>query len=185
MADDDFPFDDADSDETNEGDTATQAAEDNKSIKQIRDALKREERARKTFEKEVVELREFRDGVLGERKEQAINQVFTEVGLNPKHAELFKRVNPDLAVDAVTADAIKAFASEYELVTSSGEVPEAPVSEPAGFTPVVTGTGSPNATQNADDIEEMLRKGDLDGVRKAFESGRVNKQAPWKQYNQG
>ncbi len=181
MPEDLFPSDDDDVD-TDEGDTAPQATEDNKTIKQMRDALDRAEKRVKSYERQVEKLSEFQTSVLTERKNQAVTQVFTEVGLSPKHAELFKKVNPDLEVDAVTADAVKAFASEYELAASGGEVPDAPEVKPEGFTPVTTGTGPGTLTQDADGIEELLKSGDLEGIRRAFESGRVNKQAPWKQF---
>lgn len=183
MSDDIEPFSSED-DEQDEG-TVVPQVEDNQSFKQLRDAYKRLERDTAKNNKELERLRTFEAEVLGERKETAINSVFTEVGLNPKHAELFKRVNPDLGVDAVTADAVKAFAAEFELATSAGEVPEAPAPEPVGYTPVATGTGSPVQRLTAEDIDELLRKGDLDSITRAFEAGRVNKEAPWREFSPG
>jgi hypothetical protein len=181
MAEDLFPSDDDDDVDTGEGDTAPPA--DNTTIKQMREALDRAEKRNKTYEKTVEKLTEFQSGVLAERKDQAVTKVFTEVGLNPKHADLYKKLNPDLEVDAITAEAVNAFASQYELATSSGEVPDAPEVKPAGFTPVTTGTAAPASKLTSEDINKMLADGDIDGVTKAFETGRVQKEdAPWAHY---
>jgi galactitol-specific phosphotransferase system IIB component len=175
MSDDSFPFsDDDDVDTPDEGATVT-PAEDNKTIKQMRDALERAEKRAKAYEKQVEKLSEFQTSVLAERKNQAVTQVFTEVGLSPKHAELFKKVNPDLEVDAITADTVKAFASEYELAASSGEVPDAPEVKPEGFTPFTTGNGSPVTMIDTAGILEKLKNGDFEGLTRDVEAGRVQK----------
>lgn len=181
MSDDIEPFS-LEDDGLDEGGSTPAVEDSNKSFKQLRDAYKKLEKDRAKEAKELERLRGFEAEVLGERKEKAITSVFNEVGLNPKHAELFKRVNPDVQVDSINADAVKAFAAEFELPTSAGEVPEAPAPEAVGFTPVTTGTGSPGGMLTADDIEEKLKSGDLDAVARAIAAGRVNKQAPWKQF---
>lgn len=181
MSDEVEPFS-VEDDELDEGVTAATPADDNKSFRQLRATANRFEKDLKAANKELERLQAFEAEVLGERKEKAISSVFTEVGLNPKHAELYKRVNTDLSAEAITADAVRAFAAEFDLATTTGEVPEAPVAEPVGFEPVTTGTGSPGGMLTADDIAEKLRNGDLDGVARAIQNGRVNKEAPWKQY---
>lgn len=178
MSDEDFPFE-AD-DAPDEGGSTPAVEDSNKSFKQLRDYAKKLEKDLAKERKDAERLRAFETEILTERKEKAITSVFSEVGLNPKHAELFKRVNPDVQVDSINADAIKAFAAEFELPTSAGEVPEAPAPEAVGFTPVTTGTGSPGGMLTADDIEEKLKSGDLEAITRAIESGRVNKQTPWK-----
>jgi uncharacterized protein YdaU (DUF1376 family) len=118
MADETLPYDDDDA--VDEGNAAPQA-DTNKSFAELRKAYNREEKARKALEKEVEDLRTFKSGIVEVQTQQAINSVFTEVGLNPKHADLFKAVNKELSPETVTKDAVAAFAAEYELVTNSGE----------------------------------------------------------------
>ena len=168
-------------DDENEGDAAPQA--DNSTIKQMREALERAEKRNKTYEKQLEKLTEFQNTVLGERREQAVTSVFTEAGLNPKHAELYKRLNPDIEVESITADAVNAFASEYGLAASSGEVPEAPEVQPEGFTPVTTGSAAPAQYISEEQIKEWLNRGDVEAVNAAYASGRVQKESvPWRQF---
>ena len=176
------PFDvDDDVVTTDEGDVAPSG--DNKTIKQMREAVERAERRAKNAEKQLEKLTEFQNTVLAERREQAVSSVFTEAGLNPKHAELYKRINPDIEVDAITADAVTAFAAEYGLATSSGDVPEAPEVKPEGFTPVTTGNAAPSASISDEQISQWLNEGNLEAVNKAFKDGRVQKESvPWRQY---
>ena len=77
--------------------------------KELREALERSQAAET---KAVSELREYKAGVL-----------FKDAGLQPKHAELFLKTNPDAEVTAETA---AAFADEYSL---------APVQVPASDAP--------------------------------------------------
>lgn len=180
MAEDEYPFDD--DTVSDEGDAATKE-EDNKSFAALRKAHNREEKARKALEKEVEELRTFKTGIVEVQREAAINSVFTEVGLNPKHAELFKAVNKDLEVDSISRDAVAAFAAEYQLVTNSGEAVEAPESAPSGFTPVTTGTAAPSQKHDAEWIRDQLRAGNLDEVAAAVKAGRVQRESvPWAKY---
>lgn len=180
MADEDtFPFDD--DEVSDEGDKAPE--KENQSFAALRKAHNREEKARKALEKEVEELRTFKTGIVEVQREAAINSVFTEVGLNPKHAELFKAVNKDLEVDSISRDAVAAFAAEYQLVTNSGEAVEAPESAPSGFTPVTTGTAAPSQKHDAEWIRDQLRAGNLDEVAAAMKAGRVQRESvPWAKY---
>lgn len=181
MPDDEVEPFSVDDDTEDEGDAAP--AGDNKTIKAMREALERAERRAKNAEKQVEKLSEFQTSVLAERREQAVSSIFTEVGLNPKHAELYKRLNPDIEVDAINADAVNAFAAEYGLATSSGDVPEAPEVKPEGFTPVTTGNAAPSATISDEQISQWLSEGNLEAVNKAFQDGRVQKESvPWRQY---
>lgn len=182
MADEDlFPFSD-DEVAADEGAKAPQA-DTNKSFAELRKAYNREEKARKALEKEVEELRTFKSGVVEVQTQTAINSVFTEAGLNLKHAELFKAVNKDVTPEAITAEAVAKFASEYELVTNSGESVEAPPEKPAGFTPVTTGTGPGAQKLDAEGILQKLRDGDFEGLSADVKAGRVQKESvPWTRY---
>jgi hypothetical protein len=180
MADDPFPFED--DSVQDEGDTAPQA-DTNKSFAELRKAYNREEKARKALEKEVEDLRTFKSGIVEVQTQQAINSVFTEVGLNPKHADLFKAVNKEITPEAISKEAVAAFAAEYELVTNSGEAVEAPETKPAGFTPVTTGTGPGTQKLGPDDILEKLKAGKLDELNADFQAGRVQRESvPWARY---
>jgi hypothetical protein len=180
MADETLPYDDDDA--VDEGNAAPQA-DTNKSFAELRKAYNREEKARKALEKEVEDLRTFKSGIVEVQTQQAINSVFTEVGLNPKHADLFKAVNKEITPEAISKEAVAAFAAEYELVTNSGEAVEAPEEKPAGFTPVTTGTGPGSQKLDAEGILEKLRKGDLEGLNADFKAGRVQRESvPWARY---
>jgi hypothetical protein len=152
MTDESLPFED----DSDEGDTAPQA-DTNKSFTDLRKAYIRKEKDLKALEKEVEDLRTFKSGIVEVQTQQAINSVFTEVGLNPKHADL--------------------------LVTNSGEAVEAPETKPAGFTPVTTGTGPGTQKLDADGILEKLKKGDIEGLNADFAAGRVQRESvPWARY---
>lgn len=179
MTDESLPFED----DSDEGDTAPQADAQNKSFAELRKAYNREEKARKALEKEVEDLRTFKSGIVEVQTQQAINSVFTEVGLNPKHADLFKAVNKEITPEAISKEAVAAFAAEYELVTNSGEAVEAPEEKQAGFTPVITGTGPGSQKLDAEAILEKLKKGDLEGLNADFAAGRVQRESvPWARY---
>jgi hypothetical protein len=180
MAEETLPYDDDDA--VDEGNAAPQA-DTNKSFADLRKYANRIERDLKKATAEVEELRTFKDGIVEVQTQTAINSVFTEVGLNPKHADLFKAVNKELSPETVTKDAVAAFAAEYELVTNSGEAVEAPEEKPAGFTPVTTGTGPGSQKLDAEGILEKLRKGDLEGLNADFKAGRVQRESvPWAKY---
>ena len=77
--------------------------------KELREALERSQAAET---KAVSELREYKAGVL-----------FKDAGLQPKHAELFLKTNPDAEVTAETA---AAFATEYSLAPVQAPASDAP-----------------------------------------------------------
>lgn len=176
---DDLPFED--DDVQDEGDTAPQA-DTNKSFADLRKYANRLERDLKKTTAEVEELRTFKSGIVEVQTQQAINSIFTEVGLNPKHADLFKAVNKELSPETVSKEAVAKFAAEYELVTNSGETVEAPEEKPAGFTPVTTGTGPGTQKLDAEAVLEKLREGKLDELGADFAAGRVHEPVPWTKY---
>jgi len=166
------PFDLDDDVEADE--EPSEAAGDNSSFAELRKAYKRTERQNKAFEKELTELREFKTTVVQEQRKGQIESVFTEVGLSPKHALLFEKVNPEAEI---TPEVVQTFAAEYDLITQAGASVEAPAQ---GFTPVTTGTPSSVSTLTNEDVKKMLAAGEVDAVRKAFEGGRVEQpEVPW------
>lgn len=168
------PFDLADEDE-NEAEVESEA---NQSFAELRKAFKRSERQRKAIEAELEPLREFKAHVEQEQRKGQIETVFQQVGLSPKHAVLFERVNPEAEV---TPEAVQAFASEYELVTQAGDPVSAP-EQPQGFTPITTGTPPAVGTLTNDDVKSLLAQGRTDEVRRAYEQGRVEQvEVPWSQ----
>lgn len=171
------PFDTSDDDENETGADGGTGAE-SQNMADLRKYAKSLEKKYGQAEKEVARLSEFESTVLGERREQAVQGAFTEVGLNPKHAELFKRLNTE---GEVTVDAVKAFAAQYELATVQGEqVENPPAAPPAGFTPVTAGSPAPLAKMSMDDVNKLLSDGQLAAVQEAFTKGLVEKEsAPW------
>lgn len=114
----------------------------NKNFADLRKYAKKMEREAKAAQAKVEELAAFQAEVLAERRAADLDRVFEQVGLNTKHAALFTKVNPDAEV---TAEAVKAFAAEYELTTVAGDVPDAPEPEAQGLTPIVKGGNTGNA----------------------------------------
>jgi hypothetical protein len=146
----------------------------NKSFADLRKYAKRMEREVKEAKAANETLTAFQAEVLAERKAAALDTVFKEVGLSPKHAALFAKVNPDAEP---TADAVKAFAAEYELATVQGEAVEAPEPEAEGLTPIVkgsapTGAASGNKVTAADWLK--MQATDPVKAKRLFDGGLVD-----------
>jgi hypothetical protein len=153
------------------------APKDNSSFAELRKAYNRAEKERRTFEKEVQELREFREAVTEEKREAALSTAFSEVGLNPAHAKLFKALNPQIEVDNISSEVVAQFAVDYALTAVSGETPQLEEKQPEGYKPVVTGTASPLAKYSAEEFQALA----WDEKVAAIKSGRVEKEtAPWR-----
>jgi len=159
-----FNFDDEDDQEP---------ADKNKSFADLRKAYNRSERDRKEFEKELVELREFRTTVVKEKREKAIESAFTEAQLNPVHSKLFTALNPEVEVEQITTDAVAKFAVEYGLATISGEEAETPEPVQQGYAPVVVGNSAPLKRFSRTEWEQMAAS-DPAAAEKAFKDGRVD-----------
>jgi hypothetical protein len=136
MTDGDTGFDFGDEvDDENDGASGT----DSKNFADLRKYARKMEREAKAAQAQVEELTSFRTEVLAERRTADLDRVFSEVGLSPKHAALFAKVNPDAEV---TADAVKSFAAEYELTAATGDPIDAPELQAEGLSPIVRGNGS-------------------------------------------
>lgn len=151
--------------------------DDNKSFADLRKAYKRSERQLKATEKELAELRDFKQVIVQQQRESQLASVFAEVGLNTKHAALFEKVNPEAEV---TPEAVQAFAAEYDLVTNAGETVEAPETPSSGFTPVTTGAPGAVTMLDQEDIRKLVKANDWDAIKKAYDQGRVEQvSVPW------
>lgn len=169
---DPFALDDEDTDENQVED-----GDANKNFTELRKAYKRSERQLKATEKELEDLRVFKQTVVAETRKGQIESTFKEVGLSPKHALLFEKVNPEAEV---SAEVVQAFAAEYDLPTQAGEQVEAPTPQPQGFNPVTTGTTPAAGMLTHDDIMELVKAGDMGAVEKAYAQGRVIREpVPW------
>jgi len=168
---------------SNDGDDEGSGVGDNVTIQELRKAYQRQEKAVKAADKELSELREFKAKVVAEQRETAITAAFTEVGLNPAHAKLYRAMNPDLEVESITAESVAGFAAEYSLPTeTTGTVPDAPEPAKSGYRPVTTGSAAPLARLTQEDIDRLMREGDFETVNKAYAEGRVEKESvPWRQ----
>ena len=152
-----------------------QVDDGNKSFADLRKAYKRSERQVKAQEKELEDLRVFKQTVVTETRKGQIESTFQAAGLSPKHALLFEKVNADVEV---TPEVVQAFAAEYDLPTQAGESVEAPTPQPTGFNPVTTGATPQAGMLTRDDIKALINQKDFDGVAKAYEQGRVIKEPP-------
>jgi hypothetical protein len=119
--------------------------------------------APKVDEKELEELRAYRETTQAEKRQQAIASAFEEAGLPSKASRLFDALNPD---SEPTADAIKAFSEEY------GINPDPP--KPTGFTPtVVQGSRTPAAKKYTRQEMEEIARDNPARARALAEAGRV------------
>jgi len=174
----DNPFELPEEGNENEGNEVSE----NATIQELRKYAQRQERAVKAAEKELSDLRTFKADVIAERRDAAITSAFTEVGLSPAHAKLYKATNPEVEIEAVTAEAVAGLANEYGLaVQATGQVPAAPEPAPTGYHPVTTGSAAPLAMLSQDEVDQLMRDGDFATVNKAYAEGRVKKEeVPWR-----
>lgn len=151
-----------------------------KSFKDLRNYSKKLERENKAANTELEELRAFRSQVVEEKREQALTSVFGEVGLPETHAKLFKALNPELEVEAITPQSVIDFAKEYGLVSSDTPAPPAETPAKTGFTPLQVGQPAGLKTYTTEEISALVRAGNYEEVNRAVKEGRVEKEpTPW------
>jgi hypothetical protein len=147
----------------------------NKNFADLRKYARKMEREAKAANAKVEELSTFQASVLEERRTAALDTVFKEVGLSPKHAALFAKVNPDADI---TADAVKSFAAEYELATVTGDVVAAPETEASGLTPIIKGSDTGNSQGAGGKLPSAewlkLQGTDLAKAQQMFKAGLVD-----------
>jgi len=157
MPDDPFDLSDDDEEETPE------RAQESSVIQQFRKREKDLKKALKDAKAEAEALRPFKE----EAQTSKLREAFTQAGLAPRHADLFRKVNPDTEP---TAEAIKSFAEEYSLA------PPAPVEEETqpkvpSFEPPPSGQ-APTGTYTQKEFEEVMRVDPAKG-RALAAAGRV------------
>lgn len=169
--DDDLFLDDGDGSDT--GDNSPEPDE-SQNLKEVRAAWRREKKQRTQFEKELAELRTFKEQYDKQQREVSVQQAFKDAELNPAHAKLFLALNPD--VTEVTADAVKKFAAENALTTVSGDEVEEPVQ---GFEPPPAGNPPLSGKMSWEDFQKVQREDPI-RARKLYEQGRVaSPDVPW------
>ena len=148
---------------------------DSSTIKALRAKLKELNSSLKAERTEKEELLTFRTETVEKAKANAIGSAFKEAGLSEKQVPLFKSLNPDVAPEDVTKEAVLTFAAEYDLPLASGEQAEKPKPKEEGFTPVTTGNAPSEGIISIEEASKMIREGRYDEAQKLYEQGRVQK----------
>ena len=158
-------------DETNEQVT-TQV--DSKPFTELRSHARKLEKQLRTQERELEELRSFRDERVYLERTAKIESTFKDVGFNPKHGKLWGALNPETEV---TPEAVATFAAEYGLVTESGAEVEAPA--PPQFAPTISSSSNPATETKISRVEfQQLYASDPASAIKLLEAGRVDTVVP-------
>ena len=162
-------FDESASDETDDREETPQS----KPFTELRGHARKLEKQLRTYEKELADLRAYREEHVKVERTTAIESTFKEVGLNPKHAKLYSALNPDVEPAAITKEAIATFASEYSLAPEEGSVVEAPL-QATGFVP--TSTSMASAPSGVVSRDEWMRLSATDPVKAEalWSAGRVD-----------
>lgn len=142
-------------------------------FKQLRDHAKSLERQLKQAQKDAAELKEFKEGIEKQSKEQELVQAFKQIGLKEKHVPLYLKATEG----TVDVEAIKAFAEEYELPVQpaqEGGQQQQQTPSSKGFMPIA-GSGVPVGKKRYTSTElEMLNKTDPAEAQAAIREGRVD-----------
>lgn len=171
-----FPFGGADDDDdTDEGaGTTSGSKDDNKSIKDLRSAVRRAEKAEKAALAELEPLRAFKAERDATERAAAITSAFEEAKLNPTHSKLYAALNPEAEV---TADSVRQFATEYGLIDTAGadaDVASGAVVQSKGWTPVTIDDGTRGATTVSRAEWLKLAATDQKRAEQLFLAGRVD-----------
>lgn len=121
-------------------------------MRDLRNHAKALERKLKQAEKELEDLRGYRESVETEKKFTESNKIFESLGFSSKHADLFRAVNPDVIPDE---EAIKEFATAYDIQLFEKDDDVAPAADPlvrdVPFKPV--SSGQPTGRKRYDGVE--------------------------------
>ena len=154
------------------GDDEDDSQSDDKPEAKPNNQLSAAQRKLAKAEKELEELRAFRAERVKSDRENSITKVFSEVGLDPRHARLFAALNPE---GEATAELVATFANEYGLVATTGEEVEAPAAPERGFTPTVIAEGQALGAKVYSVAEwRQLARDDPAQAEKVFDAKRVN-----------
>jgi len=118
------------------------------------------------LEKEVKELRAFKEAVEAEKRQAASAEVFTGLGIDPARASWFKADNPEADP---TRDAVASWAAAAGLIEAAGE----PASE--GYAPTVVTDSSAVGMAVITDPDEATKLFNEDPIRymQLREKGRI------------
>lgn len=141
---------------------------ENSTIRELRQQLRRRDKDMSRLE---TELTQYRQQVTTSK----VKSIFAETGHNEKLADLFLKVNPDIA--DVTPETVTTFVSEYGLGSPTPE-PVVEVPEPTGFAP--TAVGTPVSGKKTYSRQEWLAlyQTDPQAALAASAEGRVDKTPP-------
>ena len=107
--------------------------QDSNPVKQLRTHADKLEKQLKARDKELEELRSFRDEFNNKQRTEKVSSVFTELGLNPTHAKFWQLENPETEPDATTV-------GKWAVDNGFAQATEEAV-ETGGFTPTTTPEG--------------------------------------------
>lgn len=155
-----------------EGDEGQSTEGQSSAIKQIRDQLNAEKKARKAEAKELADLRAFRAELDARTKTETTSKQFEEMGLDPRHAKLFYAAN---GADAEpSAEAVAKFALDFGLGVAAGsqEALEAAAEGPK-FVPLTPGGSAPVKDMLTRAQYNELRRTDMAAAVQAVQDHRV------------
>jgi septal ring factor EnvC (AmiA/AmiB activator) len=157
---------DLDVDDTGEGQDDQQQPQ-NSAFKQLRAHARKLEKDLKDRDKELEDLRTFRQNLEKEQREGNAKSKFKALGLAEKQADLFLTKNPE---GDVTDDAVRTFAVEYGLITPSEDGSD----DQSGFTPAPA-DGSPAGSKQLTNEEFWTLYGENPSAAlEAAKKGRVS-----------
>ncbi len=108
--------------------------QDSNPVKQLRTHADKLEKQLKARDKELEELRTFRDEFNNKQRTEKVSSVFTELGLNPTHAKFWQLENPEAEPDATTV-------GKWAVDNGFAQATEGDVEPTQGFTPTTTQEG--------------------------------------------
>jgi len=143
---------------------------DSNPVKQLRTHADKLEKQLKARDKELEELRSFRDEFNNKQRTEKVGSVFEELGLNPVHAKFWQLENPEAEPDATTVGKW-AIENGFAQATEESEVKET-----TGFTPTLTPEGSaPRGKRYTLDEWLNLSVSDPDEGARVLAQGRVDR----------
>jgi hypothetical protein len=139
-------------------------------VRQLRDTLKARERENKTLQKELEDLRKFREEVEYTNRVAKMSDTFGKFGLTEKHVELYTKLNPE---GDGSPEAVVAFAKEYGLPITVDDDEDQVVTSGSPFAPVDgVGTGPDSGYITRAQLEELYASNPAKAI-KVLQAGRV------------
>lgn len=145
------------------------------SFRDLRNHAKALEKELKQKTKEVEALQSFKQDVEAKAKRDSLSETFTNLGLNPKQADLFfKTRTEDPESDEINPEDIKLWALDYGLISAEQEEEGEGDPVTSQFTPVPRAAGGPpsSRTLTSDEWNDLLQTNPEEAMQMAQE-GRV------------